>query len=88
MFDPVINTCTENIKLPIQDKCNSYKKCLVIEDVSPFGKWTEKKCEFDDQHFDSNSQQCIDSTASTCGKLKGETLTSFIIFNYKDLNLL
>lgn len=68
VFDPQTNTCSNNVKVPIQNTCHSYKQCLVISSVSPFGKWTEFKCE-NGQHFDSTSQQCIDASHSTCGNI-------------------
>jgi hypothetical protein len=67
VFHPITNNCTDSIKLPINRQCQSYKQCLVIESVSPFGKWTELSCG-SLQHFDQESQECIDIKVSTCGK--------------------
>ncbi len=67
MFNPITNSCKDNEKLPIDGQCQSYKQCLVIDSVSPFGKWTEISCG-SDQHFDQVSQKCIDAKISTCGK--------------------
>ena len=67
MFNPYTNNCTDNVKLSIEGKCQSYKQCLLIESVSPFGKWTEMSCE-SGLHFNQESQTCIDSRNSTCGK--------------------
>jgi len=66
-FNPIINNCTNNVKLPVDGKCQSFKECLVIESVSPFGKWTEVSCG-PGQHFDQESQKCIGQETSTCGK--------------------
>lgn len=66
MFNPQVNNCTESLRLPVEDKCQSYKQCLVEGSVSPFGKWTEIACH-SGQHFESKSQMCIDSIESTCG---------------------
>ena len=67
MFNPIINNCTDNVKLPVDGKCQSFKECLLIESVSPFGKWTEVACG-SGQHFDQKSQKCIEAEASTCSK--------------------
>jgi len=67
MFNPITKNCTDNMKLPVEGKCQSFKECLVIESVSPFGKWTEVSCEHG-QHFDQEGQKCVGQETSTCGK--------------------
>ncbi len=67
MFNPTINKCTDKVKMPIDGKCQSYKICLLIESVSMNGKWTELSCGAG-QHFDQESQKCINEETSTCGK--------------------
>jgi hypothetical protein len=67
MFNPITNSCTNNIKLSIHGKCQSFNQCLFIESVSPFSKWTEFSCG-SGQHFDQESQKCIGTEISTCGK--------------------
>lgn len=67
MFNPLTNNCTDSIKLNITNKCNSYKECLVMDQVSPFGKWVETRCESDQQYFDFENQKCMDIKNSTCG---------------------
>ena len=69
MFNPIIGYCTENKKLPLDGQCQLYRQCLVVESVSPFGKWQTVSCE-SGQHFDQEFQNCIPSNISTCGKLK------------------
>jgi hypothetical protein len=66
-FDPITKNCTENVKLPVDGNCQSFEECLVIETVSPFGKWTEVSCG-PGQHFDQGGQKCIGKETSTCGK--------------------
>ena len=53
--------------MPVDGKCQSFKECLFIESVSPFSKWTEFSCG-SGQHFDQESQKCIGTEISTCGK--------------------
>ena len=72
-FSPITNNCTDKVKLLVDGKCQSYKECLIIDSVSPFGKWTEMSCELG-QHFDQESQKCIDEETSTCGKFQGKYL--------------
>jgi len=67
MFNPITKNCTENVKLPVEGKCQSFKECLVIESVSPFGKWTEGSCG-SGQHFDREGQKCVGQETATCGK--------------------
>ena len=67
MFNPTTNSCTDKVKIPVDGKCQSYKTCLSIETVSPYGKWTELSCE-SGKHFDQESQKCIEEATSTCGK--------------------
>ena len=67
MFNPTTNSCTDKVKMPVDGKCQSYKTCLLIESVSPYGKWTELSCE-SGKHFDQESQKCIEEETSTCGK--------------------
>jgi len=67
MFNPVTKNCTDSIKLSVVGQCQTYKKCLVIDSVSPYGKWTEFSCG-PGQHFDQENQECIDSDISTCGE--------------------
>jgi hypothetical protein len=67
MYDPIANVCTDNVKLPIDGKCGSYKECSIIESVSMNGKWTEVACG-SGQHFDQKSQKCIEAKDSTCSK--------------------
>ena len=67
IFNPLKNNCTDNVKLPIVGQCQSYKQCLVIETVSPFGKWTEVQCG-SGKYFEQESQKCIVAEISTCGK--------------------
>jgi hypothetical protein len=59
MFNPIASKCTDRVALSIKNKCQSYKECLVIDTVSPFGKWAEKICPYG-LHFDQESQQCIE----------------------------
>ena len=66
MFNPITNSCTDNVKLLVDGQCQSYKQCLVNESLSPFGKWTEVSCA-SGQHFDQESQKCIEAEGSTCG---------------------
>ena len=66
-FDPITNSCTDSVKLPFDSRCQSYKQCLVVESVSPFGKWTEVSCG-SGKHFDKESQKCIEAENSTCSK--------------------
>jgi len=70
IFNPIIGNCTENKKLPLDGQCQLYRQCLVVESVSPFGKWYTVSCEAG-QHFEQEIQNCIPSNISTCGKLKG-----------------
>ena len=67
MFNPLTNNCSDIIKLAVENDCNAYRECLLIETVSPFRKWTETRCESANQHFDQQRQKCIDSKDSTCG---------------------
>jgi hypothetical protein len=67
MFNPITGNCTENKKLPLDGKCQLYRQCLVVDLVSPFGKWTEVACG-SGQHFEQESQKCIEAEASTCSK--------------------
>jgi len=67
MFNPITKSCTDKVKLPVDGKCQSFKECLFIESVSMNGKWTELFCG-PDQHFDQESQKCIEEETSTCGK--------------------
>ena len=67
LFNPTTNSCTDKFKLPVDGKCRSFKECLVIESVSPFGKSTELSCG-PGQHFDQESQKCIEEKTATCGK--------------------
>ena len=53
--------------LPVDGKCQSYRQCLVIDSISPFGRWTDLSCGIG-QHFDQVSQKCIREETSTCGK--------------------
>ncbi len=66
-FNPITNSCKDKVKMPVDGKCQSFKECLFIESVSPFGKWTELSCG-SGQHFDQESQKCIGTEISTCGK--------------------
>jgi hypothetical protein len=70
-FDLYTNKCTDKVKFPVDGKCQKYMQCVFIESVSPFGKWTEMLCELG-QHFDQESQKCIDEETSTCGKFQGK----------------
>jgi len=70
MFNPITGNCTENKKLPVDGQCQLYRQCLVVESVSPFGKWSEVSCG-SGQHFDQEIHNCIPSNISTCGKLMG-----------------
>jgi hypothetical protein len=65
MFNPLTKTCTDNFKLPIDGQCQSYRQCLIIESISPFGKWIVESCG-SGKHFDQKSKKCIES--STCGE--------------------
>lgn len=65
MFNPLTKTCTDNFKLPIDGQCQSYRQCLIIESISPFGKWIVESCG-SGKHFDQISKKCIES--STCGE--------------------
>lgn len=67
MFNPQTNNCTTNMKLTVEDKCHSYRQCVVIDTVSPFLKWNEVACGAG-LHFDQERQACVDSVNSTCGK--------------------
>ena len=75
-FNPITNLCTDKVKMPVDGKCQSFKECLLIESVSPFGKWTEVACG-SGQHFDQKSQKCIEAEASTCSKC----FSSFFVKN-------
>lgn len=66
MFNPQVNNCTEKMMLSVEGKCQSYEQCIVLDSVSPFGKWSENACQ-SDQHFEFKSQRCINSIDSTCG---------------------
>jgi len=70
MFNLITGNCAENKKLPIDGQCQLYRQCLVVESVSPFGKWYTVSCE-SGQHFDQEIQNCIPSNISTCGKFYG-----------------
>ena len=67
MFNPQTNNCTDNIKLEVDGKCHSYRECLVIDTISPFGKWKELKCG-ENRHFNKKQQNCVILSESTCGK--------------------
>ncbi len=67
MFNPTTNSCTDKVKMSVDSKCQSYKICLFTESVSMNGKWTELSCG-PGQHFDQDSQKCIEEGTSTCGK--------------------
>ena len=66
MFNPFTNNCTDNLKLTVVGQCQMYRQCLVIDSVSPFGKWIDFSCGLG-QHFDQESQKCIESEISSCG---------------------
>jgi hypothetical protein len=66
MFNPTTNSCTDKLKMTVDGKCQSYKICLFIESVSMNGRWTELSCG-PGQHFDQESQKCIEEETSTCG---------------------
>jgi hypothetical protein len=68
MFNPITNSCTENKKLLVGGKCQTYHECSVIDKVSPYGKWVDKMCETG-QHFNQETQNCIPSETSTCGNI-------------------
>ena len=74
MFNPLTKNCTSNMKLTIDDKCHSYRQCVVIDIVSPFLKWTEVACGAD-QQFDQERQECVVSDNTPCCKLLNLNLT-------------
>ena len=80
MYDPIANVCTDNIKLPIDGKCGSYKECSTIESVSMNAKWNEVPCG-SGQHFDQESQKCIEAKDSTCSKCFSSFLSK-TFFNF------
>lgn len=65
MFNIQTNSCTQNMKLSVENKCHSFKECVAIDSVSPFMKWTELKCNGEDQVFDQQRQECVHSANST-----------------------
>ncbi len=79
MFNPITNSCTDKVKIPVDGKCQSFKECSVIESVSPFGKWTELSCGHG-QHFDQDSQKCIGEETLSCGKYFQDFIF-LIVFN-------
>ena len=82
MFNPISKNCTDNLKLPIAGRCRSYKQCLVVASVSPFGKWVEFACG-SGQHFDQESQQCIEAAISTCGNFSQSFICGIVLGNIK-----
>ena len=79
IFNPKTNNCTDSTKLAMAESCTSYKECLFIDSVSPFGKWSEMACQ-SGQHFDGDKQECIDAKDSTCGNVL--ELISFLVTYY------
>ena len=69
MFNPRSGTCAANSALGVDGQCHLYRQCLLVETVSPFGKWREASCA-SGQHFDQEVQKCIAAEISTCGESK------------------
>jgi len=67
LYNPATKNCTDDVRLSVDGKCQSYKTCLLIESVSMNRKWTEVSCGAG-KHFDQKSQKCIDAEASICGE--------------------
>ncbi len=83
MYDLIVNVCTDNIKLPIDGKCGSYKECSIKESVAINAKWTEVACG-SGLHFDLKSKKCIEAKDSTCSKC----FLSKTFFNFNKYNLM
>lgn len=63
--------------------CGEYTECVEELVGSPFGKWTNKSCEFY-KLFDIETNSCTEPYQATCGKMKFKnfsTLISDITFN-------
>ena len=76
IFDPKSKECVDkNTKFGIKGDCQSYRRCYVNKEISPYGKWTEFACE-SDKHFDQERQECINSNESNCISETTTTTTS------------
>jgi hypothetical protein len=76
IFDPKTKECIDkNTKFVIKGDCQSYRRCYVNKEVSPYGKWIEFACE-SDKHFDQERQECINSNESNCISETTTTTTS------------
>jgi len=86
MFNPIIGNCTENKKLPLDGQCQLYRKCLVVESVSPFGRWYEMSCGSGQHLIIVVKNPCTETTRQNGGTCYADILWNAQCFCKEGLN--
>jgi len=65
IFDPDSRECMPNKKLPVFNRCSSFRECVKKPSFN-HEKWTVSRCS-SSLHFDPVRQECVHPSVSTCG---------------------